>query len=108
MKYKFLKTKSDYIIQNSYSTNCLKTVSWSKLATFAAQLIERWGMVAAIPDGEDSTGRQKLRLLTPSELIERSFEITKKFESKITEMGWVRETTEKDLEKLYNSDDTTT
>ena len=35
-------------------------------------LITRWGMVAAIPDGEDSSGRQKLRLMTPEELVERA------------------------------------
>ena len=43
-------------------------------ATLAMGLIERWGMVAAIPDGEDSAGRQRLRLATPDELTTRAIE----------------------------------
>lgn len=41
---------------------------------FAFALIERWGMVAAKGDGEDSSGRAKLALMTPQELVERAFE----------------------------------
>jgi len=37
-------------------------------------LVERWAPVAAIPDGEDSTGRTKLRLQTPAELVSRAFD----------------------------------
>ncbi len=46
-------------------------------AKMAAALIERWGMVAAIPDGEDSAGRAKLRLATPEELVARAFSCAK-------------------------------
>jgi hypothetical protein len=42
-------------------------------------LITRWGMVAAMPDGEDSAGRQKLRLMTPEELVERAVESARLF-----------------------------
>ena len=41
----------------------------------AFSLLERWGMVASVPDGEDSAGRSKLRLSTPPELIDRAFEV---------------------------------
>jgi hypothetical protein len=44
-------------------------------ARTAISFIERWGMVAAVPDGEDTAGRQKLRLSTPKELVDRAFEI---------------------------------
>lgn len=48
-------------------------------AQAAFQLIERFGSVAAVPDGEDSSGRQRLRLQTPEELVERCFTIARLF-----------------------------
>lgn len=42
------------------------------MAQFAMQLIDRWGMIAAAPDGEDSTGRAKFRLLEPHEVVTRA------------------------------------
>ena len=46
-------------------------------AKFALAVMEKWGMVAAMPDGEDSSGRQQLRLATPEELVARAFAIAK-------------------------------
>lgn len=46
------------------------------VAQFAMQLMEKFGTVAAIPDGEDTGGRQRCRLQTPEELVTRSFEIS--------------------------------
>mgnify|MGYP003659998928 CR=1 FL=1 len=46
-------------------------------AKLALDLITRWGMVAGVPDGEDSSGRSKLRLSTPEELSERAFNTAK-------------------------------
>ena len=46
-------------------------------AKLAMAMIEKWGMVATVEDGEDTTGRQKLRMLTPAELAERAFETAK-------------------------------
>ena len=42
------------------------------VAQFAMQLIERWGMIAGTPDGEDSAGRMKVRLLAPEEIVARA------------------------------------
>ncbi len=42
-------------------------------ANLAFVFIEHWGMVAGEIDGEDSAGRQKLRLLTPEEIVDRAF-----------------------------------
>ena len=47
-------------------------VDWA--TNFAAAFIERWGMVAAMPDGEDAAGRSKLRLMSPQELVDRAYE----------------------------------
>ncbi len=38
------------------------------------RFVERWGMVAAKEDGEDSNGRAQLKLLTPQEVVDRAFE----------------------------------
>ena len=36
----------------------------------ALDMLQRWGMVAAVDDGEDKAGRAKIRLATPDELVE--------------------------------------
>lgn len=45
-------------------------------ARIVIDLVTRWGLVAATPDGEDSTGRAKLRLATPEELVDRAMKTT--------------------------------
>ena len=35
-------------------------------------LVERWGMVMAADDGEDSAGRQRSRIMTVEELVSRA------------------------------------
>lgn len=46
-------------------------------ACLAFDLIQKWGLVAGVPDGEDSSGRTKPRLQTPEELVERAFAAAK-------------------------------
>jgi hypothetical protein len=58
-------------------------------ATVVLHLIEKWGMVAATPDGEDSAGRQKMRLQTPEELVARAMEVTRLAFSTLRENGWL-------------------
>lgn len=48
-------------------------------AHLAFQLIERWGMVFAAPDGEDSSGRAKIKPEEPEVIVGRAFEITTLF-----------------------------
>jgi len=45
------------------------------IASFAFQIIERFAMVAAQPDGEDSAGRSKLELLPTDKVAIRAFDI---------------------------------
>lgn len=52
-----------------HSTECL-----GPIALIAAGLIDRWGMVAAMPDGEDSAGRSRVRLATVEEVVCRAFD----------------------------------
>lgn len=55
-----------------------RTEAPDEIATLATILIEKWGLVAAMPDGEDTAGRAKLRLPTPDELVNRAFDIAAK------------------------------
>ena len=55
-------------------------------------LIERWGMVAAMSDGEDSAGRQRLRLATPEELVSRAADITNLAFDVMDSVGWTAKT----------------
>jgi len=50
-----------------------ETEQLEQTAKLAFDLVGRWGPVAATPDGEDSSGRAKLRLQTPEELVQRAF-----------------------------------
>lgn len=44
---------------------------------FAMALIERWGLVMGEPDGEDSAGRSKLRLMDAKDVVDRAIETAK-------------------------------
>lgn len=61
------------------------------VAKIATGLVERWGLVAAAPDGVDDSGRQKMRRQTPGELTAEACEtaalLWKEFETR----GWLVE-----------------
>jgi hypothetical protein len=65
----------------------------SAIATLAGRvaikLAEHFGIVAAMPDGEDSAGRMKLRLLTPDEVVDRSIAISERLCEQINARGWL-------------------
>ena len=45
-------------------------------AEFVKELIARWGMVAALDGGEDSSGRHKLNLMPPADVVNRAMEMS--------------------------------
>lgn len=49
-----------------------RTLALNHKAEIARSLVERWGTVAATPDGYDRAGRQMLRLQTPQELVDHA------------------------------------
>ena len=57
-------------------------------AKFAMQCVERWAMVAATPEGEDSAGRAMLRRLTPDELVEHAMNVSEKLCDAMSDRGW--------------------
>jgi hypothetical protein len=58
-------------------------------ARIALALAERWGLVAAEVDGEDSAGRSKLRRLTPKELASHACEAAQELVSEFAARGWM-------------------
>jgi hypothetical protein len=44
-------------------------------ARFAFEMLGRFGLIAGMPDGEDSTGRQKAALLPVEETVARVFDL---------------------------------
>lgn len=65
------------------------TETLNQEAKLAADLIERWGLVAAMPDGEDSAGRAKLRLPTADELVTRAMFIAERLWAMARERGHI-------------------
>lgn len=58
-------------------------------ARLAMELIARWGLVAAAPDGEDSSGRSKARLQTPEELVTGACETAERAFIAFRTRGWM-------------------
>lgn len=77
---------SKYMPETPYDHTCLMSFE----ARFAAVLIERWGMVAAIEDGEDSAGRQKLRLALPQELAIRAVDTAVALTAELERREWIK------------------
>ena len=79
------------------------TIALNQRARFAVSFVERWGAVAATPDGmEDSAGRQALRMMTPTELVTRACETADLLFAGLIARGWAVEVPE--AEESDNAD----
>lgn len=54
----------------------------------ALDMASRWATVAAMPDGEDSNGRQKLRMQTPQELAQHACDVAQQLWREFEARGW--------------------
>lgn len=74
-----------------YSSRCSahETAMLDLRGRIAVSFAEHYGMVAAVEDGEDSAGRHKLRLQTPSEVVNRSLEVAKLLTEGMDALGWL-------------------
>ena len=68
-------------LQRSSYDPWIETVVFQKVhpsprAVYALKLADHLGVVAATDDGEDSSGRAKLRLMKPAEVARRAWEIS--------------------------------
>ena len=59
------------------------------VARLATDMAARFALVAALPDGEDSAGRQKLRMATPDELASRACGIAHSLWVEFENRGWL-------------------
>lgn len=66
-----------------------ETESLDNVGRLAIVLIEKWGLVAATPDGEDTAGRAKALLPSNSELVERALDIAALFYAEARTRGHV-------------------
>lgn len=57
-------------------------------AAFAMVCIEKWGMVAAACDGEDSAGRAKLRAMTAQEVVQKACSVADEAFTQFKSRGW--------------------
>ena len=58
-------------------------------ARFMMAIIERWAMVAATPDGEDSAGRAKLGNLPIEEMVTRAANVAERSFKELESRGWL-------------------
>lgn len=58
-------------------------------ARLASELMRHLAIVAVVPDGEDNSGRQKVRLMTPAEIVDRATEIADLAWNKYRSRGWI-------------------
>lgn len=58
-------------------------------ARLAAEIAEKISLVAGVPDGDDSSGRQKLRLATPEEVGARACNIALSLWNEFDRRGWI-------------------
>jgi hypothetical protein len=56
---------------------------------FAMELMRHLAICAGAPDGEDSSGRQKGRLMTPAEVVARAVEIADTAWLQFKEKNWI-------------------
>lgn len=58
-------------------------------ARLATSLIERWGLVMAVPDGEDSTGRQRGALMPVVDVVARACDTADQAIAEFRSRGWL-------------------
>lgn len=63
-------------------------VGLNSRAAFALNVIERFALIAARAEGEDSTGKQKLENLTPNEIVQHSCDVADAAFNEFEKRGW--------------------
>lgn len=86
--------KPEFKIVDEYSNRRMslrlherEAASWE--ARLACALIERWGLAMGDADGEDSAGRQKVRIATPQEVVSRACEMAALAVAEFRSRDWV-------------------
>ena len=92
---KYIETDDRWIaIQNQFVSSRMQSHDYPKelpnlKARVAMDMAQRFGLISVKPDGEDSTGREKMLLLTPSEVVDRAVSIADQLVNEINKRGWM-------------------
>jgi hypothetical protein len=65
------------------------SVCFNPQADIALKLMQHLAIVATVPDGEDSSGRQRLRMMNPIEIAERACAIAFYACEEFERRGWL-------------------
>lgn len=96
--------KSRYEMESKYPTiGSHDTEHLTKPARMALAFVERWGMVSAQDNGEDSSGRAKLKLLSPEDVVDRACLISGLLLHKFHELDWILDVPSMDELKAKHS-----
>ena len=60
-------------------------------AKIAIEMVQKWGLIAAIDDGEDSAGRHRVRMMTIGELVQRACDSAQKLIEEFEKREWFLE-----------------
>ena len=93
----------DRFRNNKKEVTIYTTEAFQIEAEIALEMITKWGMVAGIPEGEDSSGRSKLRIATPEEVVNRACAATEIAMKAFRDRGWVL--TLPDLQEVNSMND---
>ncbi len=93
-KYLAETAEYDVVQEDPYRNDRSEVIIHSRVipsprAKFAMDLMEKHATVAAAPDGEDSAGRQTLRLQTSEEVVDRCCDISERAFAEFERRGWV-------------------
>lgn len=58
-------------------------------ARIALSLVERWGLVSAVPNAIHENGRQSIRLMSPGEIAERACETAERLIDAFYAKDWI-------------------
>lgn len=81
-----------YIERESYDGTHItvySTVVSNMRGNLALKLIERWGLITGIADGEDSAGRAKINQEPINDLVKRAFECADKAYNELEKRDWL-------------------
>jgi hypothetical protein len=79
------------------------TTALGPVASMAEKIATHFALIAAVPDGEDSSGRQKHRLVTPEELAKRACDVAQALAAELESRGLIYDMPDDDGEERVKS-----
>ncbi len=94
-----------FIIADRYKLREKEPIPYNKFlfgaeAKIAIEMVQRWGIIAAMDDGEDSAGRHRVRLMTTDELVQRACDSAQKLIKEFEKRDWLLELPEPQIKDI--------